>query len=341
MCGTAVDEPWGNRLAGELGAPVIEAGEKVRGDGFPGFDFDGLEGVGSGFDEGVDFVAFLVAEKVKRGLDASVGLGFEQLGHDPIFEKGSALWMSGDVAGGADAYKPRGEAGITEIEFRGLDEALVEIGEPWLDQENQVAGLEDREPGLGGDASDAGIRCEGVDVDQLADASRAELDEALEGSEILDFENLPHIPLKIGADVVLEPEGGFNRAVVDGREEPGVKKLVHRVWGAVGGLEFRHREGQKSEHGCASGEALGDRLDQLKLTGSSEDEASHPPVGIDDSLEIREEFGDSLDFVEDSSVRGLAQESAWVFSGKCPGVRVFKGKVWEFRGEKTGQRCFS
>lgn len=77
MCGAAVDEPWSERLAGELGAPVVETGEKVRGDGFPGFDFDGLEGIGSGLDESVDFVAFLVAEKVKRGLDASVGLGFE------------------------------------------------------------------------------------------------------------------------------------------------------------------------------------------------------------------------------------------------------------------------
>ena len=194
MGGAAVDEPWSERLAGELGAPVVETGEKVRGDGFPGFDFDGLEGVGSGFNEGVDFVAFLVAEKVKRGLDASVGLGFEQLGHDPIFKKGSALWMSGDVAGVADAYKPRGEARIAEVEFRGLDETLVEIGEPGLDQENQVAGLEDGEPRLCGDASDPGIRCKGVDVHQLTDASGAELDETLEGGEVMDFKNLPHIP---------------------------------------------------------------------------------------------------------------------------------------------------
>lgn len=158
----------------------------------------------------------------------------------------------------------------------------------------------------------------------------------MEGSEILDFENLPHIPFQIVTDVVLEPEGWFNGAVVDGREEPGVKQLVHRGRGAVGGLEFRHGERQKGEHGCASGEALGDRLDQLELTGSGENEASHPPVGIDDSLKIREEFGDSLDFIENSSVGGLAQESAWVFGGESPGVWVLKGKVWEFRGEKAG-----
>ena len=165
MGGAAMDEPWGKRLAGKLGSPVVEAGEEIRGDRFPGFDFDGMEGVGSGFDEDIDFMPFLVAEEVKRGLDASVGLGFEQLGHDPIFKKGPALWMSGDVAGIADANKPRGEAGIAEVEFRGFDEAFVEIGEPWLDQENQVAGLEDGEPRLCGDAGDAGIRCEGVDID--------------------------------------------------------------------------------------------------------------------------------------------------------------------------------
>jgi hypothetical protein len=67
-------------------APIVEAREKIRGDGFPGFDFDGLKGLGSGFDEGVDFVAFLVAEEMKRGFDASVGLGFERsLTHRMIF----------------------------------------------------------------------------------------------------------------------------------------------------------------------------------------------------------------------------------------------------------------
>jgi hypothetical protein len=74
----------------------------------------------------------------------------------------------------------------------------------------------------------------------------------------------------------------------------------------------------------------------LELTGTGEDEASHPPVGIDDPLKIREEFGDSLDLVEDGSIRSMAQKGPRVFSGESPGVRVFKGKVWEFRGEKTG-----
>lgn len=61
-------------MLGELGAPEIEAREKVGGDGFTRLDFDGLEGVGTGFDESVDFVAFLVAKEMKCGFDAAVGL---------------------------------------------------------------------------------------------------------------------------------------------------------------------------------------------------------------------------------------------------------------------------
>lgn len=121
MGGAAVDEPWGEGLAGEYAAPVIEAGEEVRGDGLAGFDFDGWEGIRGGFDESVDFVAFLVAEEMKSGFDASVGLSFEHFGNDPVFKKGSAVWMCGDGGGVADSDKPRGEARIAEVEFRVLD----------------------------------------------------------------------------------------------------------------------------------------------------------------------------------------------------------------------------
>jgi hypothetical protein len=58
-------------------------------------------------------------------------------------------------------------------------------------------------------------------------------------------------------------------------------------------------------------------------------------------LKIREEFGDSLDFVENSPVCGLTKESAWVLSGESPGVWVFEGKVGKVRSEETGQGCFS
>ena len=43
--GAAVDEPRGNSLVGELGAPVVEVGKEVGRDGLAGFDFHGVEGI--------------------------------------------------------------------------------------------------------------------------------------------------------------------------------------------------------------------------------------------------------------------------------------------------------
>jgi len=60
-----VDEPRGDGLLGEFFAPEIEAFEKVGGDGFAGFDLDGMEGIWTCLDEGIDLVAFLVAEKME------------------------------------------------------------------------------------------------------------------------------------------------------------------------------------------------------------------------------------------------------------------------------------
>ena len=50
--GSAVDQPGRDGLAGQFGAPVVEAREEVGCDGLAGLDFDGMDGVRGGFDEG-------------------------------------------------------------------------------------------------------------------------------------------------------------------------------------------------------------------------------------------------------------------------------------------------
>lgn len=82
----------------ELGAPVVESIKEVGGDGLAGFDFHCLKGVWPSFDEGIDFMPLLVAEEMKTGLDAPVGLGFEEFSHHPVFKQGSALRVGSDVA---------------------------------------------------------------------------------------------------------------------------------------------------------------------------------------------------------------------------------------------------
>ena len=95
--GSAVDQPGRDGLAGQLGAPVVEAREEVGCDGLTGLDFDGMEGVRGGFDEGVDFVTLLVAKKVQGGLESVIGLRLEKFGHHPVFEQGPSLGMKRDL----------------------------------------------------------------------------------------------------------------------------------------------------------------------------------------------------------------------------------------------------
>ena len=115
-------------------------------------------GVGAGFDEGVDFVALLVAQEVEGRLAAAIGLGFEEFGNHPVFKEGAAWWMGGEMRRGADSEKPGGESGIAEVEFGSFDEALRGVGKPGANEEDEVAGLQHREPRVSGDPGDAGIR---------------------------------------------------------------------------------------------------------------------------------------------------------------------------------------
>ncbi len=93
----AVDEPRRDGPGGEFFSPEVETCEEIGGDGYAGFDLDGVEGTGCGFDEGIDFMAFLVAEKMEGRLEAVVDLRLEQLGHNPVFEQGTALGVGGEV----------------------------------------------------------------------------------------------------------------------------------------------------------------------------------------------------------------------------------------------------
>jgi len=77
------------------------------------------------------------------------------------------------------------------------------------------------------------------------------------------------------------------------------------------------------------------------LAGAGEDEAPHPAVGIDHALKVGEELRDSLDFIEDGSIRDLAKECTGILLGEGAGVRIFEGEVWEIRSEEARERGFS
>jgi len=173
-----------------------------------------------------------------------VGLGFEQLGYDPVLEECATLGVSGEMAWLSCSEQPGGQAHVGKVHFGCFDQAFGGVGEPRADEQNQMAGFQDGQPRFRGNPGNAGIGGERCDVYQLADASGAELDEALKGGEILDVENLAHIALKVGADVVLEPYGRLNRAVIDWGKKSTVEEVVDRGRGTIDRLQFSERKGQ-------------------------------------------------------------------------------------------------
>ena len=88
--GSAVDQPRGDGLAGELGLPEPEAPEGVGRNGFAGFDLHSMKRRRAGLNKSVNLVAFLVAQKMEEGSETGVGLGFEEFRDDPIFKKSPA-----------------------------------------------------------------------------------------------------------------------------------------------------------------------------------------------------------------------------------------------------------
>jgi hypothetical protein len=249
--------------------------------------------------------------------------------------------MSGQVGGLADADEPRGEAGIAEVELGGLDETLGEVGEPGLDPEDEMTGFEDGEPGFRRHAGDACVGGEGCDIEELADAAGGQGHEALERGEVVNPEDLADITFDIGGDVILEPVGCGDGAIMDWGEEAALEEGIRRGWRPAGGGEFGEGEGQQGEEAGPAGEGLGDGLDEIELAGAGEEEAAGAWVVIDGALEVGEEGWAALDFVEDGLGAEVAEEAAWIVGGEGAGIGVFEGEVGGVGGGETGEGGFA
>jgi hypothetical protein len=336
----AIDQPGAGCFPGqELRPPEVEAFEGIGGDGLAGFGFDGVEHIAA-FDDGVDFMALLVAEEADGGHAAGVGGRFGEFRHHPVFKNGTPERMGAEVLDGADADEPGGKAGVSEEDFGGLDEAFRDVGEMRAGKKNNEPGLEHGQPRLCGGAADAGVRGERRDIDQLADATRTQLEEALEGGEILDLDRHPHIPFEVGGDVTLEPGIRVHLAVVNRREKSGMEQCIERSRSAVGILKFGQRKRPEVEQRNAARQRLGDGLNHAELLGAGQNEAAHAAVGIQNSLQVGKKGRAALDFIKHRAIGELGQEASGIFVGKAAHVRILKAGVGTVSAEFTRQGRF-
>jgi hypothetical protein len=92
-------------------------------------------------------------------------------------------------------------------------------------------------------------------------------------------------------------------------------------------LQLGQGEGKEVEDRAPAREGLGDGLEEQEVVGAREDEAARLVMLVDEDLNVREEVGGPLGFVEDHGARKLGQESPGILEGKGPLIGEFQGDV--------------
>ena len=160
----------------------------------------------------------------------------------------------------------------------------------------------------------------------------AHAEESAEGRPVTDVDQSVDVTFQIGLNVVSVPQGGIDIAVPNRWIEAGPEEFFQSGWGSVHALEFAETEGQQRYGRDTTGQALGDLLHESELLGTGQYEQSHPTVVINSGLQVGEEVGTSLSFVNDGAVRELVEEAPRILGGKIELVGILQrniGPVWE------------
>ena len=335
-----VDDEAGVGFGTEFGEGCQVAGHGgVVGGG--GLDFQGADAAAV-LDDEVDFgSAGGVAVEVESGVGAAVEAVLEGLRHDEVLEEVPHEGMGGDVPRGADAEEVGGEARLGEVDFRGLDLAPSEVAVPGAEFEDDVGGAQDADPAGYRLVADARVGGEGLAVEELSGASGQELDEALEAVEVGDVHEAADVALDVGAEVVGVEAGGRDAGGPEARHA-----AVRQQEVAVGDGDARRghlADGEGHQFGDAGPprQRFADGLRQFGLVGAGEEEAARAVVGVHLRLEVFEQEGGPLDFVEYGPVPDGGDEGAGIGGGGGADVGRFEVDVALLREEGLGQGRFA
>ncbi len=188
-----VEEP---DVAGERDARFREADDRtaaaaVRGNhgergavggGWGGLhlDFDGVELLVR-FENQVDLAAVVVPVVPEGRRPPEIAEGLEDFGNDGRFEDGPGIGAVPQGLGRGPSGEMAGEAGVREVEFRGLGDAVRQVARIGAEEVDEARGFEDGEPGLGGVGGNSGIPGKVGHVERLACPGRAQAEEEEKG----------------------------------------------------------------------------------------------------------------------------------------------------------------
>jgi len=235
--------------------------------------------------------------------------------------------MDEELLRGLYAEKSSRQASIEEVQLWALYEALAEVLMIWLEKIDDAARLEYREPGTSRVVRQAAIEGEGIQVEELAHARGAHLDEGLELSQILHVEDRSHIALNIRCDVVREPIVGANLAIIKGWIETFDHGLERIRRESPRCFELFGRERQEGEEGSPPRQGLGYSCKESELLGARHDVFAGSWIGVHRSLEIGENFRHSLGLVEDEAVTIRVKQAAGIIPRKAGDIGIFEREI--------------
>ena len=170
---------------------------------------------------------------------------------------------------------------------------------------------------------DARIRPQRGEVGQLPDPPGAQADEEPEAGEVANLANAAHVSLHVGLEVVTEGLARVEPLIVDAWVEAREQDIVQRVASARS-LPLCQREGQQLEQRGPARQGLADGIGEAELLAAREHEETVAPFLVREHLEIGQQGGNVLNFIQDGTLVELFEEAPWVGLGEFPLVRRFQ-----------------
>ena len=340
--GVAGVDDLGRGGGGDGGGKFGKAFAEGRGVGGGRLDFTGVE-ASVGFKKEIDFDgARGVAVEPHVGVESAVEAGFAGFGDDEVFEEAANKRVGGDLGFVADADEPGGEAGFGKVDLGRLDLAGGDVGVPGAEPEDKEGGFKGVEPFGGSGDGDAGVAGEGFAVEELSDAPGEEADEYAEDVEVLDIDEAADVALDIGLEVVaVEGRWGDASGPEAGHETAADEGVAGDVAAESRRRKFAKREWEQVAETGTAGEGFTDGFGEVGLLGAGEDELALFAAGVHHFLDVGEEGGEALHFIDDHRLGAVCQESAGVVAGRHEDVFSFQATVLVPGEEGLGQRGFA
>lgn len=232
-----------------------------------------------------------------------MGECFNDLGQDRRFHDRTAHGTGGGMPWIFQAGQIAERADIGEIDLRGLDEPLADVGEIGSEYDHLVGGFQHRQPGLDRVHGNTEVPGQIGQVEELRGARRQGPEKALELSQIAYLAEGTYISLQVGLDVSGMPEGDVASGVCDQLRvaapqevppdipirSPRTARVSGLLWQSGVRVSFHLAAGEwkQAEYCRAPGQGFGDLFGEQEILEAREEVLAGPlAVGIDLFLHV-------------------------------------------------------